>query len=332
MKEMQVTAKPKFFATALIACAVIISTVTATTAQNWPSKLINLIVPFPPGGTSDVAARLISDKLSTALGQPVVIDNRAGVSGVLGTQFAAKASGDGYTLLLSSIGPFAFAPSTPNMTAYDPLGDFAQVAMLGSIPLVLYVNNDFPARSVADLVSFSKSKPGGLNFGTSGTASPSHLFLERFKMSLNLDIVNVPFRGTAASVVEIMAGRVHGSFDTMPPVLSTIQSEKVRALAVTGAQRNPLLPDVPTMAEAGYPDLEATSWFGIAVPASTPREIVVRLNREINVQIQSSQLKARFNDLGFMTRSMTPDEVTRFIEDEITKWKPIVVATKVSFQ
>jgi tripartite-type tricarboxylate transporter receptor subunit TctC len=212
MKEMQVTAKPKFFATALIACAVIISTVTATTAQNWPSKLINLIVPFPPGGTSDVAARLISDKLSTALGQPVVIDNRAGVSGVLGTQFAAKASGDGYTLLLSSIGPFAFAPSTPNMTAYDPLGDFAQVAMLGSIPLV------------------------------------------------------------------------------------------------------------------------RTSWFGIAVPASTPREIVVRLNREINLQIQSSQLKARFNDLGFMTRSMTPDEVTRFIEDEITKWKPIVVATKVSFQ
>lgn len=324
--------KPGLLASALIACATFIFAVVSADAQNWPSKPISLIVPFPPGGTSDVAGRLIADRLSAALGQPVVIDNRAGVSGVLGTQIASKAAGDGYTLVLTSVGPFAFAPSTPNMTAYDPIRDFAQVAMLGSIPLVLYVNNDLPARSVAELVSLAKSKPGDLNFGTSGVASPSHLFLERFKMSLGLDIVNVPFRGSSASVVEIMAGRVQGSFDALPAIISNIQGGKVRALAVTGPQRNPLLPDVPTMIEAGYRDLEATSWFGIAVPASTPKEIVARLNKEINTQIQTPQLKAKFNDLGFVTQPMTPDEVTKYVVDEVARWKPVVVATKISFQ
>lgn len=318
-----------FFASVLIACAAITSTVAS--AQTWPSKAINLIVTFPPGGASDAAARLIAERLATSLGRPVVIDNRAGVSGVLGTQIASKAPGDGYTLVLTSAGPFAFAPSTPNMKAYDPVRDFAQVAMLGSIPLVFYVNNDLPVRSVAEVVSLAKSKPGDLNFGSSGPASPSHMMLERFKARFNLDIVNVSTRGTGTTVVEIMAGRVQGSIDSITGVLPNIQAGKLRALAVTSAQRSPLLPDVPTMAEAGYPDLEATSWFGIAVPASTPKEIVARLNKEIITHLQSPEIKAKYNNLGFITHAWTPDEVTKFINDEIVKWKPIVEATKISF-
>lgn len=319
----------RFFASVLIACAAITSTVAS--AQEWPSKTINLIVTFPPGGASDAAARLIAERLTASLGRPVVIDNRAGVSGVLGTQIASKAPGDGYTLVLTSAGPFAFAPSTPNMKAYDPVRDFAQVAMLGSIPLVFYVNNDLPVRSVADLVSLAKSKPGDLNFGSSGPASPSHMMLERFKMKFNLDIVNVSTRGTGTTVIEIMAGRVQGSIDSITGILPNIKAGKLRALAVTTPQRSPQLPDVPTIAEAGYPDLEAASWFGIAVPASTPKEIVTRLNKEIVMHLQSPEIKTKFGNLGFVTHAWTPDEVTNFINSEVVKWKPIVEATKITF-
>jgi tripartite-type tricarboxylate transporter receptor subunit TctC len=300
-------------------------------AQDWPTKTINLIVTFPPGGASDAAARIIAERLSASLGRPVVVDNRAGVSGVLGTQIAAKAPGDGYTLVLTSAGPFAFAPSTPNMKAYDPVRDFAQVAMLGSIPLVVYVNNDLPVRSVADVVNLAKSQPGALNFGSSGPASPSHMMLERFKMRFNLDIVNVSTRGTGTTVIEIMAGRIQGSIDSITGVLPNIQAGKLRALAVTTPQRSPQLPDVPTIAEAGYPDLEAAGWFGVAAPAATPKEIIVRLNKEIIAHLQVPETKAKFGQLGFITHAWTPDEVTKFINDEIAKWKPIVEATKISF-
>jgi tripartite-type tricarboxylate transporter receptor subunit TctC len=248
--------------------------------QAWPSKPLRLIVTFPPGGTSDIAARLVGERLGARLGQPVVIDNRPGVAGILGTEAAVKSAPDGYTLLLTSTAPIAFAPSTGKPLAYDPAKDLAHIAILGTIPLALIVPVESPAKSASDVVKIAREKPGALNFSSSGNATPSHLMLERFKLSAKVQITHVPYKGSAPALNDIMAGRIDGTLDSLPALLAQIKSGKVRALAVSGRERAAPLPDVPTLAEAGFPDLVVNTWFGIAVPAATPAEIVQRLNQE----------------------------------------------------
>ena len=300
--------------------------------QAWPSKPLRLIVTFPPGGTSDIAARLVGERLGVRLGQPVVIDNRPGVAGILGTEAAVKSPADGYTLLLTSTAPIAFAPSTGKPLAYDPAKDLTHVAILGTIPLALIVPADSPARSVADLVKSARDKPGALNFSSSGNATPSHLMLERFKLSARVQITHVPYKGSAPALNDIMAGRIDGTIDSMPALLTQIKAGKVRALAVSGRERAAPLPDVPTLAEAGYPDLVVNTWFGIAAPAATPGEIVQRLNQEILLAVQSPEVKARFDELSFAPAPMTAAETQRFIQAEIERWKPVVAASGISFQ
>jgi tripartite-type tricarboxylate transporter receptor subunit TctC len=300
--------------------------------QAWPSKPLRLIVTFPPGGTSDIAARLVGERLGARLGQPVVIDNRPGVAGILGTEAAVKSPPDGYTLLLTSTAPIAFAPSTGKPLAYDPAKDLAHVAILGTIPLALVVPVDSPARSVADLVKGAREKPGALNFSSSGNATPSHLMLERFKLSARVQITHVPYKGSAPALNDIMAGRIDGTIDSMPALLAQIKAGKVRALAVSGRERAAPLPDVPTLAEAGYPDLAVNTWFGIAVPAATPAEIVQRLNQETLMALQSAEVRTRFDELSFAPAPMTAAETQRFIQTEIERWKPVVAATGISFQ
>jgi tripartite-type tricarboxylate transporter receptor subunit TctC len=300
--------------------------------QAWPGKPLRLIVTFPPGGTSDIAARLVGERLGARLGQAVVVDNRPGVAGILGTELAAKAAPDGYTLLLTSTAPIAFAPSTGKPLAYDPAKDLAHVAILGTIPLALIVPADSPAKSVADIVRAARDKPSTLNFSSSGNATPSHLMLERFKLTARVQITHVPYKGSAPALTDIMAGRIDGTIDSMPALLAQIKAGKVRALAVSGRERAPPLPEVPTLAEAGYLDLVVNTWFGIAVPAATPAEIVQRLNQEILLAVQSPEVKARFDELSFAPAPMTAAETQRFIQSEIERWKPVVQASGISFQ
>jgi tripartite-type tricarboxylate transporter receptor subunit TctC len=300
--------------------------------QAWPSKPIRLIVTFPPGGTSDIAARLVGERLGARLGQPVVIDNRPGVAGILGTEAAVKSAPDGYTLVLTSTAPIAFAPSTGKPLAYDPAKDLAHIAILGTIPLALIVPVESPAKSAADVVKIAREKPQALNFSSSGNATPSHLMLERFKMSAKVQITHVPYKGSAPALNDIMAGRIDGTLDSLPALLSQIKSGKVRALAVSGRERAPPLPDVPTFAEAGFPDLVVNTWFGIAAPAATPGDIVQRLNQEILAAVQSPEVKARFDELSFAPAPMSAAETQRFIQTEIERWKPVVSAAGITFQ
>lgn len=314
------------------AAAALAATTLGVAADTWPSKPTKLVVPYPPGGTSDIAARLVAERLTGRLGQTVFVENKAGVSGILGTEAVSKATPDGYTMLLTSLGPLAFAPSTPKKVSYDPVKNFTHVAMIGSLPLVLVVNSGFAPKSLNELAALAKSKPGVINFGSSGPATPSHLMLERVKARLDVDITHVPYKGSGPLLTDIIGGSIDGAIDALPAMLPMIKSGRVRALAVTGQQRHPLLPDVPTMVEAGHADLVAASWFGIAVPAGTPQEIVQRLNKEINQELQMPAVQSRFAELAFATSISTPDEMQKFVSSEIERWRPVVVAAKISFE
>jgi tripartite-type tricarboxylate transporter receptor subunit TctC len=317
--------------TRLLALLVLLTSSVAM-AQDWPSRTLRFVVTFPPGGTSDIVARLLSERLATRLGQPVVVENRPGVAGILGTDVAAKAVPDGYTMVLTSIAPIAFAPATPRKLEYDPLKDLSHVAILAATPLVFLVSNEQSARSVAEVIAAAKAAPGKLNFSSSGNATPSHVMLERFKAATGVQITHVPYKGSAPALTDIMANRVDGTIDTMPAVISQVRAGKVRALAVTGPRRMPQLADVPTLVEAGHPDLVATSWFGIALPAATPAAIAQRLNRETLAALEAADVKARFDELSLATVPMSVAETQRWVQGEVERWRPVIQSTGISFQ
>ena len=312
--------------------AVLLLAAHAALAQPWPAKPVRLVVTFPPGGTSDIVARLVGERMGQRIGQPVIVDNRPGVAGILGTDLVVKSPPDGYTLLLTSTAPIAFAPSTPKPLGYDPVRDLQHIGVLGTIPLALVVRNDFPAKSARDVVALAKEKPGGLNFSSSGNATPSHFMLERFKLSAGVNITHVPYKGSAPALTDIVAGRVDGTIDSMPALLSQVRAGKVRALAVSGRQRAAQLPDVPTLAESGFPDLVVNTWFGLAVPAGTPADLVQRLAQEAQAVVAIPDVRARFDELSFAASPMTPAETQRFMQAEIERWAPVVRAAGISFQ
>jgi tripartite-type tricarboxylate transporter receptor subunit TctC len=301
-------------------------------AQPWPSKPLRLIVTFPPGGTSDIVARLVGARLGTHFGQGVIVENRPGVAGILGTELAVKSPPDGYTLLLTSTAPIAFAPSTPKPLSYDPIKDLAHIAIIGTIPLALVVKLDLGANSAREVAALAKENPDRLNFSSSGNATPSHFMLERFKLSAGVRVTHVPYKGSAPALNDIMAGRIDGTIDSLPALLAQIRAGKVKALAVSGRDRAPQLPDVPTLAESGYPDLVVNTWFGIAVPAATPGEIVQRLNQELLTIVQLPEVKTRLDELSFAAAPMSAADTQRFMQSEIERWRPVVQATGITFQ
>ncbi len=293
-------------------------------AQTWPVKPIRLIVPYSPGGTADLLGRGIARKLSESLGQQVIIENRMGAGGGIGTDLVAKSKADGYTLLLGTIATHAINPNLYPDIPYDPVKDFAPVALVATMPNLLVVNPSVPARSVRELIALAKAKPGELAFASAGSGTTQHLSGELFKKMAGVDMLHIPYKGNAPAVTDLIGGQVQVMFDNIPISLQQVRAGKLRALAVTGAKRSAVLPDVPTIAEAALPGYSVTSWFALFAPAGTPAAIVARLNRETNKALAGKALYDQLTDQGIQPGSGTAAHLAAHLRAELPRWKKIV--------
>ena len=300
-----------------------------TAAQNYPQKPIRMIVPFTPGGSTDILARSIGQELSKAWGQSVIIENIAGAGGSIGADKAAKSPADGYTLLMGHIGTLAVNPSLYPKLPYNPIKDFAPVAWVARVPNVLVVNPNVPAKSVQELVALAKSKPGQLGYGSGGNGSAANLATEYFKMQTETAILHIPYRGTAPAVTDLMGGQIQMLFTGAPAVMGQVKSGQLRALAVSSPKRLDALPDLPTVAEAGYKNFEADQWYGVVAPAGTPRDIVLKLNQQINAALNSAELKKRLTTEGAVATPETPEAFGKLIAQEIERWRPVITSGRV---
>jgi tripartite-type tricarboxylate transporter receptor subunit TctC len=304
----------------------IVLAATVIYAQPYPNKAIRFVVPFPPGGGTDIVARTVTTKLSEALGVPVVVDNRGGAGGTIGTELVARAAPDGYTLVLVS-GSHVINPSIYQKLPYDSLRDFSPITLLVSAPGVLVVNPLVPAKNVQELIQLAKSKPGQLNYASAGSGTPPHLAAELFKAMAGVDIIHVPYKGNAQALTDVLGGYVSLTFPTMPSALPHVKNGKLRALGVTSAQRSRSAPEIPTIAESGVPGYEASSWYGVLAPASTPPAIVNKLHDAILNLLQLQDVKERLFGQGLEPSGETPEQFTKRIEREIQKWSKVVKAT-----
>ena len=291
-------------------------------AQTYPSKPVRLIVPFPAGGSNDVVGRMIAAQLSTRLDKPVIVENQGGAGGLIGTEMAARSQPDGYTLLLVSVA-YAFIPAIYKLP-YDPATAFAPVAILGAGPVVIAVTSKLPVNSVKELIALAKEKPGELNYATAGVGSFQHLASELFKLQAGVDIVHIPFKGGGPAMMDVIAGNTQIAIGSLVQMLPQIKAGKLKALGVGSAKRIAALPELPTISEAGVPGYEVTNWWGIVVPAGTPRSIIDRLHKDLTAVVASTETKQRFETEGAEPLSMSPDEFGRFIATETVKWARVV--------
>jgi tripartite-type tricarboxylate transporter receptor subunit TctC len=291
-------------------------------AETYPNKPLRLIVPFPPGGSNDVVGRMIAVQLSTRLDKPVIVENQGGAGGLIGTEMAARSQPDGYTLLLVSVA-YAFNPAIYKLP-YDPATAFAPVAILGAGPVVIAITSKLPVNSVKELIALAKEKPGELNYATAGVGSFQHLASELFKLQAGVDIVHIPFKGGGPAMMDVIAGNTQIAIGSLVQMLPQIKAGKLKALGVGSANRIAALPELPTISEAGVPGYEVTNWWGIVVPAGTPRSIIDRLHKELTAVVASTETKKRFETEGAEALSMSPDEFGRFIAAETVKWARVV--------
>ncbi len=289
----------------------------------WPERPLTLIVPASPGGTTDIAARLIADKLAAKLGQQVIVENRAGAAGIIGAQTLARARPDGYTLLMGNIGPNAINYALYKTLPYKP-ADFAPVTLVISVPNVLVVNEASPARSVADLLALARRDPGKVSFGSSGSGQSPHLSAELFKQRAGIGGTHVPYKGAGPAVAALLGQQFTFMIDNLPSSMPYIQSGKLRALGVTTAKRSSALPDVPTIAEAGVPGYEVSPWFAVFMPAATPKDIVAKVNAALLEAMKDPDVVKRFRAMGGQAGGNTPAEFAAFIDQERARWKQIV--------
>ena len=297
-------------------------------AQGYPGKPLRIVVPFAPGGSTDIVARILADKLATSLGQSVVVDNRAGAAGNIGAEAVAKAAPDGYTLLMATTGVMAINNALYKSMTYDAARDLEPVVFTTSITNVLTVPPDLPAKTVAELVALAKAQPGKLSFASSGAGSSTHLSGELFKSMAGIDVLHIPYKGSGQALIDLMAGRVSMIFDNMPSALPYIRGGKLRGIAVTGSKRSAAMPELPTIAEAGTKDnlggYESLSWSGIAVPAGTPRDIVLRLNREIVAVLGMNDVKQKLAEQGADPIGGAPEVFADHVRAERDKWSRLI--------
>ncbi len=300
-----------------------------TPDAGWLSKPVHFIVPFPAGGSTDTVARLLGQMLSARLGQQFLIENRSGASGNLGTEAVARAAPDGYTIGLATTTTHALAPSTFRNLPFDPVRDFAPVSMLGSSPFVMVVPPTLPAKNLKEFIALAKSKPGGLSMGSAGTGSIAHLAGVLFSNLAGVKMVHVPYRASAQSATDLMTGRLDMQFATVPPTLALLRAGKLSALGIASAQRSALLPEIPTIAEAGLPGYEASLWMAVVAPAGTAPAIVTRLSREIAAALGSAEGRDAMVKQGVDVETTTPDGLAARIRDEIAKWRGVIASAGI---
>jgi tripartite-type tricarboxylate transporter receptor subunit TctC len=299
----------------------------AAAAQAYPAKPIRLIVPYAPAGATDIIARAAASELSKTLGQAVTVDNRPGAGGNLGSEMAARSAPDGYTMVMSASSLHGITPFLYSKLNYDPNKDLVPVIVLAGFANVLVVHPSVKANSVAELTALAKAQPGKLSCASSGSGSTIHMSCEMYKHMLGLDIQHVPYKGSGPAMIDLVGGQVNLMFDNIPSAISHIRGGKLRALATTGARRSFVLPEVPTMVEAGVAGYESTAWFGLAMPAGTPKEIVARMNAEGQKATKAPEFMKRMNDLGYEIIGGSSEQMAAMIQDELKRWGPIVKAS-----
>jgi len=301
-------------------------------AQTWPSRPVRWISPFAPGGGADITSRAIAAKLSAELGQQLVVDNRGGAGGMIGVDLAAKSPPDGYTVVLGTIGPIAINPSLYKKMAYDPARDLAPVSQAANALNVLVVHPSLPANNVREFVALAKSRPGQLSYGSSGAGATDNLAGELFNALTGAKMVHVPYKGGAPAMLDLVSGNVQVVFSTVSTAIAAIQGKRVRPLAMTGNQRFERMPELPTMSEAGLKGFEVNNWYGVFVPAGTPKDVVGRLNAGIVNALAAPDVKKRLLDAGIVAKSSSPEEFAAYISAETAKWAKVIKDAKITLQ
>ena len=292
-------------------------------SANWPLRMVRIVVPFPPGGSTDITARLVGNRLQEVWGQTVVIENKPGAGGNIASEMVAHSDPDGYTIFIVGPGLATNQFLYPSLS-YDPVGDFAPVTLLITQPNVMCVPNSKPAKSVREFIAYCNDNRGKVTYASSGNGTTLHLSGELFKRLANVEMTHIPYRGGALAINDLLPGRVDVSFDNMPSIIGHVRAGAVRALAVTTRERVPVVPDLPTIAEAGVPGFDVSSWFGFFVPVKTPQEIIAKLNADTNAALAHASVKPRFDDLGATPRGTTPGQLAAFLKSEIDKWGPVI--------
>jgi tripartite-type tricarboxylate transporter receptor subunit TctC len=313
----------RMFAAALAALSVF-AAAPVVAQQAWPARPLKLIVPYAPGGSTDQLSRAIAERLGGALGQPVVVENRPGGNTIIGAEATAKAPPDGYTMFMGSSGSLAVNPHVYAKLPYEPNRDFAYVTLTASSPLVLVVNPSVPAKTVREFVDLAKAKPGAVSFASVGNGNPLHLAGELFKSMAGVDMLHVPYNGSAPALAAILGAQVDSMFDVVLTATPHVKAGKLRALGITGPKRVATLPEVPTIAESGYPGYDASIWFGIVVPKGTPQPVVQRLNAELVKILRSDEMRQKFDPLALELMASTPEEMGAFVAKESQKWGKVI--------
>ena len=303
--------------------------INSAQAQNYPNHPITLVIPFAPGGSTSIVGRGIADKMSELLGEKVIVDNRPGAGGTVGTKAVAKSDPDGYTLVLGYTGTLAIGPSLYKNPGYDPRKDFAPIGMIGNAPNSLVVHPSFPAKTVAELIAYAKANPGKVNFGSAGAGTASHITGEYFGRAAGITLVHIPYKGTGPALTDLLGGHIPMAFAPIPASHPNVSAGKLRALAVTSSTRSSLLPDVPTMIEAGLPGFDASLYYGLAAPAGTPRPIIDKLNKALRDALASDEVKRQLGNDGTDITPGTPEDYGDFIDKDEKKWAQLVKASGV---
>jgi len=293
-------------------------------AQSYPTRTITLVIPFPPGGSTSIVGRVVADKMSQLLGQGIVVDNRGGACGTVGTKAVTKSEPDGYTLLLGYTGTLAIGPSLYRNVGYDPRKDFVPIGSIGCAPSSLVVHPSFPVKTVAELIAYAKANPGKVNFGSAGVGTVGHITGEYFARATGIQIVHIPYKGTGPVMSDLLGGHIPMSFSPIATTSGNVKAGLLRGLAVTSVHRNDLLPDVPTMIEAGVPDFDASLCYGLVAPAGTPRAVIDRLNKELRAALGSDEVKKQLELDGTEITPGTPEQYAGFIDRDEKKWSELV--------